>query len=752
MSTTFPPQPNENQDPWYTTFTNWANRIESSINQRMELSNGILNETHDLNLLYNFKDSGPWAVTVGNIPKNMPPNWAQSGVVLIFPGSENAAVLQMVVSNTRFTYREAIQASTGSWGNWREALFDDNIPYTHPSAAILRLAKLDGWLSVYDPTNEFTVTRNSATGNIRQIADGLGNLPPAMAGTNAISVPGAFGSLDGFRDYSLLITPTSDLPQPITYMGLASLDVSYKNESRVLIGGDVGPKQHRVFLWPDTSHFTMGDNINMTASGKVVTDRPFCYSASFDGYESTSSINGHFGMTTASQFEGTPVGSIRLGARSLNNPSKLDGNMGPTLIYQGKLSSEKLSRMQRLLMSMSGIVPDPVPAYSGARIYSMDSKGNDTFVYGDPDAISLNGIMSMTKAINAIASRRYLTTNSLLDKTITLVEEDFNRTYSTPLKVGDVISYRDILHLMAIPSDNSAPVAMARHIAMDYIPGTKSPRQRYVDVMNDVLVNDLGFKDASVFYEGGTSLLSPRQVAKMFKLLNEDSVLRAIFGKLTYVVSVTGADPRSFSIASTLDNQRYPILGYVSGKSGTGSSKRHGVALWKAPDGQEHITVVMDVDESNGQGVDRYSHIRIARDAILAGLKVDERDMPKSSGSDVRTTYVRDVSAWFGSAENVAFLQRVNTTVSTTFDDVPMTTNVYSTLYPSGFRPALPYAYGSVTDSSGNTYRCKVSRASGTLTFIDSVVGKTIQGTIDWDVSASASWPLPPYPGEYHTT
>jgi len=691
--------------------------------------------------------AGAWRIVPGRTYYNLPPVPASS--------SAQSAVLEVVKGGPSVTLRASyfdqkwwVEAPLGVWGAWNKFTSMGDLPTASPSEAILALARADGWAAVYDPTNPATRQVNANTGNIQLIRDGLGNLPDAVAGTNPVTVPNAFGQLWGFRERSLKVTFAEPVAQPITYMAVAQTDEAYSSKTRWLIGGDTPGGQHRVYLTPNTSRLVLADNTSsMSSEGAVITNRPVALSASFNAGRGSTSVNGQFGLTSTNGQTGGPVKDIRFGVRSSGVLDYWLGTIGPVLIYRGDVPQEKLARMSNLLMLLAGIQRDQPTITEGARVFSMDAQGNEEFVQGDPDAILTNGILSMTKMINALAARKFLTTDALLDQVVTLGSADFNSAFTSVFKEGDQVTYRDILHAMALPSDNSAPVALANQIGKAYTSGDKSPRQRYVDVMNQILAQDLGFKGAAVMYEGGTAFLSPRQVAGVLKKLSEDPVLRSIAGKFSHTVTITGPNARAFEIKSTLDNPNWPILGYVCGKSGTGSGNYHAAVMWRDEKGNDHYTVAMDIPY--GESVNaRYRDIRVARNLILSGVKHINREAHASTGSPVQTTLLRNISKLITGGSTGVYLQRIGTTVEINFQGVVLTESKWVELLPEGWRPALTWAYGQLRNADG-TVDVSVSKGSGTLEILDPITPAPYRGTIRFEVSPSTAWPVPPYPGEY---
>src|SRR5690606_2512904 len=116
--------------------------------------------------------------------------------------------------------------------------------------------------------------------------------------------------------------------------------------------------------------------------------------------------------------------------------------------FNGKPSQAVLNRMTTLMHTLSGIAPKTDPGFQhsgiGTRVYDVSSTGKECIVHGDVDAISPDGIQSMTKCMASIVANDWITTTAQLDTTYTVQADDI--VNGNRLQVGDVVSFRDLMY------------------------------------------------------------------------------------------------------------------------------------------------------------------------------------------------------------------------------------------------------------------------------------------------------------------
>lgn len=245
----------------------------------------------------------------------------------------------------------------------------------------------------------------------------------------------------------------------------------------------------------------------------------------------------------------------------------------------------------------------------GARAYSEDAAGMETFAAGDPNAMTPSGIQSITKIMTCIVARAWLTD---LGEQVQIVQSDIwsgNRLY-----VGDVLTVHDLLMLCMVPSDNTAPYVLAREagtlmLAADSNPAG-DPYSRFYEEMQ-ATAQGWGYQGTMFTHAHSRALMSPLQVVGMMRHALADSVLREAMGTREHTVTIVGGpDPRSYAVAHTMfaDSSRPAFPEFVAGKTGTGHGLGHVVSAWEHPDSTEHITVIMDTPAD--EAVRRYVELR----------------------------------------------------------------------------------------------------------------------------------------------
>lgn len=716
----------------------------------LEASRGSLTGTINLDAMFQTEHIGDYLIGSSTTVVNGPPITGASSLHISRGGgaASSFAVTQTIFSRGRQYWRVSNQASTGSWSEWVRGMDASEAGHT-AAAAILDLARADGWTAVWDPTNVETLTITEA-GRLTHIRDGLGNVGPMISsGGNSAWSPKLFGDLAGFVGSSLQAPLSPALGQPVTFLSVADVGQAGKGAMRYLIGGDSTTQRLRVFV-DENDLLTIG--AGAVARETRVPDGPMVVDVTFNGAESKGHVNGAYSFTGGAGVASNGTVSIRYGAHSIPTPLAWQGSLGPLLVYQGVLSVEKLNRMRKLLQSLTGIGDGPHPIQDGARIFSMDALGNPTFVQGDPDRVSPNGIFSMTKMINALTVRKFLTTDELLGTTTTVLAEDLFGGSEPRMQVGDVVTYRDLLYLIALPSDNSAPKVLARSIAETYLPGSKTAEARFVDEMNVVLLA-LGLSGANASTPGGTAQLSPRQVAHVLKAVRDDSVLQGIFGSMTHNVTVTGANARTYPVTSTLDDLRVTTIPYVCGKTGTGNTRAGLAVAWADDGGGEHFTAVVDVD-STAPRASRFREFGIAYEAVMNRLQrhVDFGET-FASGNMERSTTVLDITDEVGATRESSgggvFLSRIGSKVTFTVAAVSLPAGA-TWLIPAGFRPGHPFEYGTLRDRvTGTAFEVQVS--GGTFRVYENPVDAVLRGSLTWEVGAQVGFPQAPLPGVFYS-
>ena len=630
--------------------------------------------------------------------------------------------------------------------DWKRIYPDTGTPGTSAPAAIRSLAAQDGWLAVYDPTDTEGMTISS-NGFAVSIRDSLGNLPPLGAsGSPRRLDEGAFGQLSALGRTTasnfLSVDFDGEMDEQLAIVTLIQKDDPHSGFGEFVFDG-VDYDHRNAFLVNSDGEASVFDGLSI--SGHPLSSGTHVVACVFDGAETTSVIDGqlnHYGSNRQNQM--LPTG-LTVGAR-YDGTQPWRGDIGPVLIYKGRPPQEVLNRMTALLHSLSG-APRAQSTFSpGTRIFSVDGEGNETFRVGDPDAFGRSTAQSLMKMMTCYTARQTLTSNSDLDETVEIHEDDVNNNI---YRAGDIISYRDLMYAAALPSSNATPATIARHVGqilLDEDSGSSdlSPRERFVVEMEQV-ADDLGYEGISFRYPWSQGLMTPRQLVDLMRRISEDDALREIFGARERELTFDGPEVRTTTVTHTIEANAPHHVPYVAGKTGSGFGVGHVVVAWEAPDGTEHITAVMDTDQD--VSALRYEELWKAQTAVLHGAG-SVQQVPAGVGDTERTTQVRDITGLVGALDGTVSILRNGSTVTITVDRarLPEGLNLQGVL-PSGLRPRVRTA-GLLTagDDSGSDIVPIRVFPGGTLRVYGNSEDDELSGVLTYSVDASR-FVSSPFPG-----
>lgn len=196
-----------------------------------------------------------------------------------------------------------------------------------------------------------------------------------------------------------------------------------------------------------------------------------------------------------------------------------------------------------------------------ALLYNLDE---NTVLY-EKGANEQIAIASLTKLMTAIVTVENL---SSLDEKVVLTAKDFEglkeaNAAVAGFRVGQRVTYRDLLYVLLLPSGADAALALARNVA--------GSRAKFVELMNKK-ANELGLKNTHFMNETGLDAKGHystlEDVALLFKYVLNNTELKRIIESSTYTMS-----DNSFSVTSSLykNQKRYGLdLDYIKGgKTGT---------------------------------------------------------------------------------------------------------------------------------------------------------------------------------------
>lgn len=204
-------------------------------------------------------------------------------------------------------------------------------------------------------------------------------------------------------------------------------------------------------------------------------------------------------------------------------------------------------------------------------------------------------IASLTKIMTAIVSIENIND---LDEKVTLINSDFDTLYESNasvagFKVGEELTYRDLLYGLLLPSGADAAQALTRLIG-----GTKN---NFINMMNEK-AKALGMEHTHFVNETGLDVenhySTVKDVAKMFKYALANETLKEIMQTKTYQTTnknhILRSTVNNFKIAYDLDMDY--LLG---GKTGTTKNAGRCLASFATYNGSNYMFVTVRADVTN---------------------------------------------------------------------------------------------------------------------------------------------------------
>lgn len=259
--------------------------------------------------------------------------------------------------------------------------------------------------------------------------------------------------------------------------------------------------------------------------------------------------------------------------------------------------SARFTAMKELLDCASKISADPksadsVAIYSATKGCVVELPANPAMFQNIPlDALyTLDGDSqtvpaSTTKVMTAITGLDYV--NDLNEK-VTIKSSDIETGSGNVFTAGDIVSIKDLLYAMMLPSSNTGAHAFARACGEKIVtlnggtPTDTSAYNAFISAMT-AKASVLGMTN-SVFIKasGGTvdNKMTARDAVRMTIEACSYPELMKIWGKRSYVIAVGGTNPRSVTINTTVTDaaleQKYTILG---GKTGSWNSTYYALVM-----------------------------------------------------------------------------------------------------------------------------------------------------------------------------
>ena len=215
---------------------------------------------------------------------------------------------------------------------------------------------------------------------------------------------------------------------------------------------------------------------------------------------------------------------------------------------------------------------------------------------------------STIKIITAIICRDWVTN---LDSTVTVTVADLvdpitNSNMS--LQANDVISYRDLLYGLMIPSANDGANCIARNVGALIIagsgPGTSTdPSTRFIQAMS-ARAAALGMASTTIVDASGIGRANRSTAADLARAMGQysaDSTLVTIGGTVSRLITITGVNARTYTVNGIQDDMISVVPETLSVKNGfvnyTAPVETSGhcyALLWAASGGQRRITVTLN--------------------------------------------------------------------------------------------------------------------------------------------------------------
>lgn len=494
---------------------------------------------------------------------------------------------------------------------WTNGEFMTPWEQTHPesgtsvSSSLKEIAREDDWTSLFDPTDRSTVSLNNSRGIVR-IVDALGNMPDlAPRSTAPTRVLAEFGQLAGISTATgrALTTGIHDpIAQPVTITTILRNSAVGGTTSRFAIDGTTAAGRCAILQTAEIEGHPLAifSGQGELAGGSGADNDPHVVTAHFDGPRSWIRVDGQTVVegghaNAVYPLQGLSVGSDRSGGRAW------EGSVGPVLIRQGAPDMGAIDRAERFLHSVSSTPRQQVTYRPNAIILSSPEPGLVSVSHGAVDTVHEDwGIASITKLMTMITARQTLTSEESLDQVVTVEASDLHSQSGARLQEGDQITIRELMYAAALPSDNTAPMVIARAVG-EMLSGTGTAVEKFLQAMRDQAAA-WGWDGAVYTQPWNQARMSARQVVDLQRRILGDATLKAITGAREHDLQmVRNGEPRTVSISHTILSSTVDLPEWTSGKTGTWQQKGNLAIAWTDGIGREHVTAILNVSRDNTQ-------------------------------------------------------------------------------------------------------------------------------------------------------
>lgn len=470
----------------------------------------------------------------------------------------------------------------------------DDTAVSVPWMRILDLAKRDGWKTVYDTSNEATLSIVESGGieYLSAVSDSLGSSPAAIQSTpdkRPILYRDGIGGISSARfsgTQNLLISDSVIDDQPYCILGVTRFSgpTNLPTSTGKFAFSGRGANRPGIIGYDNSGTMTAWHGNGV--AGNALSNSPTVFGAVFDGANTTAYENGWLTsvglVTSTNKLQLGYIGADYQGLRGWL------GDISAMLVYLGNPGQEKIERMQDLLADVFGI---PVPGLEISALGATVTRLSDMKVLYEKAPSATGHVASVTKVMTALVLDRKV---SDLSQTLTVVAGDIVDSATTMfVKAGDVVSYIDLMYASLLPSDNNAATAIARGVGYLINPGAandKAAKAAFYAEMNAVAAL-LGMTSTiyNNSYEGCTS--NATDLTKLLAHISANAPrMMAAGSQASHAITVTGTNPRTYTVISTIYPPFFP--GYSFGKTGTGDSFGSLVFTWDK-DGERYASVMV---------------------------------------------------------------------------------------------------------------------------------------------------------------
>jgi len=282
------------------------------------------------------------------------------------------------------------------------------------------------------------------------------------------------------------------------------------------------------------------------------------------------------------------------------------------------------------------------PKVTAKALYSMDIDAGVT-LYAKNEDVPLEPA-STTKIATALLLVRNI---SDLSQTVTIEQSDMNADGESTmaLQTGDVVTFKDLLFGLLLPSGNDAANATARIVGQQLLTAegkTGDPRARFVQAMNDLAaelkMQHTTFKNPTGLHEDG-HVTSAKDMTLLARKAFTNKVIRDVIKEPSYVVNYQGPNAREATIQTTVEMKLDGDDGVVGGKTGTTPEAGACLVLeTQERGGNRIITVLLGSDitfDADGNRDDTSDHRYDDMRAVLDKMAKDYQWIDISRDSDM---------------------------------------------------------------------------------------------------------------------